>query len=122
MTTPTHLSQRISGEASAAARAPGGVDERLGWTEFAAVMIFMAGMFNGIYGIAALLNDDFFRSDELLFGDLSMWGVLYLLFAAVQVAVALLILRRSSVGAVLGIVLAGLNAVVVLAAVGAYPI
>ena len=33
--------------------------------------------FNIFDGIAALANDDYFAADELLFGDLSMWGTVY---------------------------------------------
>ena len=80
------------------------------------------GVFNIIDGIAALANDDYFVADELLFGDLSMWGMLYLILGAIQLLTAFLIWRGSVVGALLGITLAGLSAVNALLSVGAYPI
>jgi hypothetical protein len=121
VTTPTHLSKHLTDDPRPQ-HLPSEAEQGVGWTEFAAIMIFTAGMFNALYGMAALLNDDFFRSDELLFGDLSMWGAIYLGVAGLQVAVSLLVLRRSGVGAVLGMALAGFNAIAALAAVGAYPI
>jgi hypothetical protein len=126
MTTPAHLSNRMGGEPSpdelAARAARAGADDGRGMLDFAAFMIFAAGVFNAVYGLTALLNDDYFRADELLFGDLSLWGTLFLVVAVVQGLVALLVLRRSSVGAVLGIVLAGCSILLTLAAVEARPL
>jgi hypothetical protein len=93
-----------------------------GWLTFAAVLFLLAGSLNALYGIAALVNDDYFAVDELLFGDLSLWGVIYLGFAAAQIAAALLIINRSVGGALMGIALAGLHAIGVLMSIGAYPV
>ncbi len=93
-----------------------------GWLVFAGVMFMAAAGFNAIWGISALVNDDYFAVDELLFGDLSMWGVLYLCFAALQLGTAFLILGRSSAGAVVGIGLALLHGFLVMLSIGAYPI
>lgn len=93
-----------------------------GWLTFAAVMLFAAGAANALWGISALVNDDYFTVDELLFGDLSMWGVFYLVLAAAQFLVGLLILGRSAVGAVLGIGFALLSGLLALMSIGAYPI
>lgn len=102
--------------------APSQMREGHGWLVFAAVMFFAAAAANALWGIAALVNDSYFRVDELLFGDLSMWGVIYLVFAAVQALTAFLILRRSTLGVVLGIGIALLNAVLVLLSIGGYPL
>jgi hypothetical protein len=101
---------------------PPGVRDGRGWRTFAAVMLFAAGATNALWGIAALVNDDYFTVDELLFGDLSMWGVLYLVFAAVQVITGFLILGRSAFGAVLGIGIALLSGILALISIGAYPV
>ena len=45
-----------------------------GWPVFAGVLFVLAGIFHVMWGIAALANDDNFVTDELLFGDLSLWG------------------------------------------------
>jgi hypothetical protein len=96
--------------------------EGTGWLTFAAVLLLLAGCLNALYGIAALVNDDYFAADELLFGDLSLWGVIYLGFAAAQIGAALLIMNRNVGGALMGIALAGLHAIGVLMSIGAYPI
>ena len=93
-----------------------------GWLTFAAVLFLLAGTLNALYGIAALVNDDYFAVDELLFGDLSLWGVIFLAFAAAQIAAGLLIINRSAGGALMGIALAGVHAIGVLMSIGAYPV
>lgn len=95
---------------------------RPGLITFAAVMFFAAGGLDILWGISALVNDKYFAVDELLFGDLSMWGVLYLIFGGIQLLTGWLILSRSAFGAVLGIGLALLHALMVLMSIGAYPI
>src|SRR5690606_33868842 len=55
-----------------------------GWLSFAAVMIGLVGVFNIIWGLVALIQDDYFVADELLFADLSLWGVIYLIIGGIQ--------------------------------------
>jgi hypothetical protein len=93
-----------------------------GWAGFAAVMIFLVGVFNVIDGIAALANDDYYAVSQLLFGDLTVWGVIWLITGALQIIAALLIFNGSNVGAIMGIVFAMLNATAQILAIGAYPV
>jgi hypothetical protein len=92
------------------------------WAAFAGIMFLVLGMFNIFDGIAALANDDYFHADELLFGDLSMWGAIYLVLGAVQLLTAMLVFRGNLLGAFLGITLAVLNAILALLSLGAYPV
>lgn len=85
-------------------------------------MILIAGVFNVIYGLAAIIEDDYFIADELLFGDLSLWGWIHLILGIAQVVTAMLIFGGSDFGAVLGIMFAGFNAIAALLDIGAYPI
>jgi hypothetical protein len=121
MHTPTGASARPVG-ADAGYGASYGAAEGRGWLTFAAVMFFAAGALDALWGISALVNDDYFAADELLFGDLSMWGAIYIAFGALQIITGLLILSRSAVGAVLGIGLTLLHAIAVLMSIGAYPV
>jgi hypothetical protein len=93
-----------------------------GWLEFSAMLFVAAGLANALYGIAALVNDDYFRADELLFGDLAAWGVVYLLFGVVLFCVGLLILNGRGVGIVAGSILALLHGCAALMSIGAYPL
>jgi hypothetical protein len=93
-----------------------------GYITLAGVMLFIAAAANALWGIAAFANDDYFAADELLFGDLSTWGGVYLAIAAVQLVTAVAIFNKSHLGALVGIVIAGLNAIAQLMAIGAYPV
>lgn len=93
-----------------------------GWLIFAGVLFLLAAGANGLWGISALANDDYFSADELLFGDLSLWGALYLAFAVLLAVTGILILRRSDAGIVLGTVLAAIHFLVALPTIGAYPL
>jgi hypothetical protein len=93
-----------------------------GWLTFAAVMFIAAAVFNALWGISALVNDDHFRADELLFGDLSMWGAIYLGLAVLLGLTAILIIRRHGSGIILGCLLAMIHGVVALMSIGAYPL
>ena len=93
-----------------------------GWAAFAATMVLVVGVFNVIYGLAAIIEDDYFVADELLFGDLSLWGWVHLIIGVLQVMTATLIYAGNDFGAVLGIMFAGFNAIAALLAIGAYPV
>ena len=92
------------------------------WAAFVVVLFLIVGCFNLIDGLAALMADDYFRVDELLFGDLTLWGTIYLAVGALQLCAAWLIYRGSETGALLGMVLAALSAIVALLSLGAYPL
>jgi len=92
------------------------------WATFVVVLFFILGCFSLIDGLAALMADDYFRVDELLFGDLALWGVIYLVVGALQLCAAWLIHRGSEAGALLGMTLAAISAVVAMLSIGAYPI
>ena len=50
--------------------------KRSGMLTFAGVVLVLAGAINLLDGIVALVKDEHFRADELLFGDLSALGLL----------------------------------------------
>jgi hypothetical protein len=88
---------------------------------FAGVMFLIAGAFNLLDGIVALVNDDYFVADELLFGDLTAWGVWWLVVGTALTLVGIGILRRMTLSVIFGIGLAAINAVTQLMWLGAYP-
>jgi len=93
-----------------------------GWRIFSATMIFIAAAANAFWSIAALASDKHFKDTELLVGSLGLWGGVLLVFAIVQVVAAVLIVKGSQTGIVLGIAIAAASMVAQLFVVGAYPI
>ena len=95
---------------------------RGGWVRFAVTMFVIGGVANSLYGIVGLVEEEHFAPDALLFGAVTLWGGVNLVIGAIQLGVALLIWNGIPSGVPLGILVAGLNAVAQMMAIGAYPI
>jgi hypothetical protein len=93
-----------------------------GGTAFAVVILAVAGVLNLIWGLVAIGQDDYYRVDELVFGDLTAWGVAYMIIGVLQVVAAVLIAQGEVVGQFLGILMAAFGGINALLSVGAYPI
>ena len=93
-----------------------------GWRTFAATMILIAGAGNALWSIAALAGDRHFKVHELLVGNLTGWGVVLLVFAALQLVTGVLILRRNQAGVALGTAMAAASMLTQLFVIGAYPV
>jgi hypothetical protein len=94
---------------------------RSGWVSFAAVMLAIGAAFDFIWAITAFAKDEYFIN-RLLFGNLTAWGVLYLIGSALLALTAYLVSRRNAMGQVLGVTLAAVNVVGALLTIGAYPL
>ncbi len=92
-----------------------------GWVTFAAVLFLVVGAFNVIDGIAMLVDDNYFRADKLLFGDLSLWGWFAIFMGAGQILIGFGIFSGSIVAQIVAVFWAGFNAMLHLLAIGAYP-
>ena len=114
----TQVAPPVDGGYSAPARA----DTGRGWAVFAGVMFVSLAAINTLYGLEALIDEDYFAADGLLFGDVATWGAIYLLFAPFQLATGVLLLKQRAFGAFVGIALAVLHGTMALASIGAYPL
>src|ERR1700754_4447417 len=88
---------------------------RSGLVTFTGVMLLVAGAFNLLDGVVAIVNDDYYVADELLFGDLTAWGIWWLLIGGVMVFTSLQIIARKFWRVIFGIAIAQLMFL------GAYP-
>lgn len=93
-----------------------------GWLVFAGTMVLAAATADAVFGISAVANADSFSEDDLVFGDLTTWGVFFLTVAAIKAIVALMIFARNPVGALLGILLAMLSGTLALLSILAHPL
>jgi hypothetical protein len=94
---------------------------RSGVTTFAGVLLLLAGAFNLLDGIVAIVDDSRYAVDELLIGNLTAWGIWWLCTGAVLLVAGVMVMRRSVWGLVFGVTLAGFNALSQLVNVGANP-
>lgn len=93
-----------------------------GWLSFAGAVFVVVAVVNVMWGIAAIAHDRHFAADQVLIFNLSAWGWISILVAAVQATTGVLILRRRQLGTLMGIFMAGLGAILLLLAIGVYPL
>ena len=92
-----------------------------GIVTFAAVILSLAGFFNAIHGLAAIIKKEYFNESALLYQNLQVWGWVWLILGVLQLSAAYMLLGRSSGGRILAIVLAGVSAIIAFASMGAHP-
>jgi hypothetical protein len=90
----------------------------VGLVVFAAVLMMMNGFFTAIAGLAAIVNDDYYKvasTKLLVFHSYTTWGWVHLLFGVLIFLAGIGVLSGNPMARVLGVILAGLNAIVALA-------
>ena len=97
-------------------------DNRSGWITFAGVMLFLVGVLNIIYGIAAIGDSSFFVQDQkYIFSNLNTWGWVTLILGLLQLGAAFSLWSGGLYGRVVAIVATTLGAIGALLAIPAYP-
>jgi hypothetical protein len=96
----------------------------VGWVVFAGTIAIIGGVFNLIQGLVALFDDQYFvvAKGELLLLDFTTWGWVHVLVGVIMLLVGLGILRGSPWGLVAGVVIAGVQAILQLGFLAAYPV
>ena len=95
--------------------------KRSGMLTFAGVVLVLAGAINLLDGIVALVKDEHFVVDELLFGDLSGWGYWWIFVGLLMLWAGSQVIQRKESGLGLGVGIAGLNIFTQLMFFNAYP-
>jgi hypothetical protein len=95
---------------------------RTGWIAFAGAYLLVAGVMNGIWGLAALTDREVLRESELAWSNLTTWGWLSLVAAATQLVAGALVLAHRVVGRALAGVIAFAGLFVNFLSIGAYPV
>jgi hypothetical protein len=94
-----------------------------GWVMFAAVMLFIVGVLNVIYGIAAIGDSRFFAEDQkYILSNLNTWGWVTLILGLLQLFAAFSLWSGRLYGRLVAIVAASLSAIGALLSIPAYPL
>jgi hypothetical protein len=93
-----------------------------GWITFIAVLFGVIGGLNLIDGLVAVVGDRRFDEAELFTGNLTLWGVILLITASLQLLTSGLIWKRNANGQGLGVILCVFNILTHMAFVSVYPI
>ena len=96
-----------------------------GWVYFAGIMLMLLGAFQIIEALTALFNQDYLLvtgNGLLVHANLAAWGWLHLVLGVVAVIAGYGVIVGQRWAQIVGIVLAGVSAVVNLAYIAAYPL
>jgi hypothetical protein len=95
-----------------------------GWLFFAAAMMMLNGVVWVIEGLMALVNDDYFQvtaSGVVLSVNYTVWGFVHLLLGVAFFASGIGVLSGNRAARAVGVVLAGVNALVAMVFLEAAP-
>jgi hypothetical protein len=96
------------------------------WIAFAAIVLFIAGAFSVLYGLAAILNDqqvaNIGSGHGVVVWDTTAWGWISLIVGAIQILTAMGLYSGSSVSRILAIVFATISALTQFGIVTAFPL
>ncbi len=99
-----------------------GAVEGSGWLLFASIMIAIAGVLNIVWGIAAISKSKFFTQNATyILSGLNTWGWIVLIIGVLELFAAYSISVGGQYGQWSGIVVAGINSIVALMSIPAYP-
>jgi hypothetical protein len=108
---------------SAQDRRPVDQDRGYGWVVFAGGMLLLAGTLNFVYGIAAIDDSSFYvRDAKFIISDLNTWGWFLVVVGGVQALSAVGIWAQAAGARWVGILSAGVNAIIQMLAISAYPL
>ena len=96
-----------------------------GWVVFASFMMIIAGSFQAIEGLVAIFDDGFYHVTEnglVVNVDYSVWGWTHLLLGALILISGIGVLAGNLAARTVGVILAGLSALVNLVFIEAYPV
>ena len=96
-----------------------------GWVVFASAMMFLLGCFQAVQGLVAIFDDGFYHVTEgglVIDVDYTVWGWVHLFLGVLIIISGLGVLTGNLAARAVGVLLAGLSALVNLAFIEAYPI
>ena len=89
---------------------------------FAAILLFVVGFFNLIYGIAAIANSHVFTANaHYVFASLRAWGWITLIIAIAQLAAGAGVLAGNQLARWFAVAVVGLSAIDMMFFLPAYP-
>lgn len=86
-------------------------DVGYGWMVFASIVLVLAGFFNFIWGLTALIKDQYFIN-QFLFANLTFWGWVAIIFGVIAIIAGFALLTKEQWARYFGIVWASLGAIV----------
>ena len=101
--------------------------ERTGWTgwiTFAAIMMIIAGSLNALYGLIAVINDEWvvWGNRGNLYLDISEWGWVHLVLGLIVLVSGIGLFSGRMIARIIAIIVAGLSLIANFFFIPAYPL
>jgi hypothetical protein len=95
-----------------------------GWITFAGVMMIISGSLNALYGLIALVNDEWvvWTNRGSLYLDISEWGWVHMIAGIVMVLAGFGVFSGSVIARTVGVIVAGLSLIANFFFIPAYPL
>lgn len=95
-----------------------------GWVAFIGILMVLAGFFQGLMGLLAVFNSNFFIVDagSLVVFNMTTWGWVHLVIGVLLAAAGFSVLKGHAFGRMVGVILAGLSLIGNLAFLGVSPV
>ena len=99
-------------------------DRWTGWIAFAGILMIIGGLLQGLYGLIAIVNDQWvvWGNVGAVYLDITQWGWVHLIWGAGMVLAGLGVLSGNLLARIIGVILAGITAVVNFAFIPVYPL
>jgi hypothetical protein len=99
-------------------------DRWVGWIAFAGILMIIGGFLQGFYGLVAILNDEWvvWGNTGAVYLDITQWGWVHLVWGAVMILAGLGVLSGNFLARTVGVVLAGITAIVNFMFIPVYPL
>lgn len=96
----------------------------VGWAYFAGIMMCIAGIFQAIAGLVALMHHTFYAVSEkaLVAFNYTGWGWIHLIIGLVLVVAGSSVMRGGIFGRIIGVLLASISMIANFIFIGAYPV
>ena len=95
-----------------------------GWIVFAGIMLIIGGTLNAIYGLVAILNDEWvvWGNRGVVYLDVTGWGWIHLALGLIVVLAGAGVMTGSSIARAIGVVIAALSMFANFLALPLYPL
>ena len=96
----------------------------VGWIFFAGFMMIIAGSLNAVYGLVAILNDDWvvWGNSGAVYLDITQWGWVHLILGVIVLLAGIGVMSGNVLARAIGVIVVGFSLILNFLALPVYPL